>query len=161
MSAPFWVVVRTHPNSESVAVRNLERQSFKHYLPKIVEPKIVNGKRTQKVVPLFPCYMFVLIERAWHALYSTYGIAAVIGPPSHVPEDIIENLKNRENSSGYIVLPKREVELGDSMRIKSGWLQGEIGLVEGLSGKHRQQVLLALLSNKIKVMIPSKNLELI
>ena len=160
MPSPFWIVARTHPNSEAVAMRNLDRQNFKYYCPKLIERCVVRGKATKRAVPLFPCYMFVWVEQGWHALYSTYGIAAVVGPPSRVADAVVEEIKQRENSSGFIVLPeKRGFVVGDMMRVTSGWFAGELGLVEGMSGKNRQQILLSMLSSPVKVTVDSRQLE--
>lgn len=158
-----WTVARTHPNCEKIAIHNLERQGFSYYQPKILERK---KKKKQGIVlaesPLFPCYLFVMIEKKWISLQSTYGIAAVLSAgsvPAIVRDSIIDDLKKRE-LNGYIQLPKpAKFDVGDRVTIKQGAFAEHQALVERMPSNERQKVLLALLSNQIRVLVSEEQLE--
>ena len=157
----MWTCARTHPNSEKIAIRNLINQDFNYYQPLILERKLRKNKIQLVEQPLFPCYLFIEIKDKWRSLHSTHGIAKLVGngnSPSYVRDHVIESLKNREQN-GYIQLPKpKQFEIGDKVMINSGPLQGQYGLVERQTAKQRQQILLALLSNKISILVNEENL---
>ena len=156
MLQPSWIVVRTHPNAESIAIYHLQRQSFDYYQPLILERKHRKGTLRDCVSPLFPCYLFVQIISQWTCLQSTHGIAAVLkmGPtPAKVPEQVIAELRKRENSSGVVVLPKQRFEVGDKVKIQDDIFNGELALIDRMPAKDRQKVLLTLLSSGYKVSV--------
>lgn len=155
--SPFWTCVRTHPNSEKIAIRNLQNQEFIYYQPLILEKKLRKQKLVQVEQPLFPCYLFVRVVDKWRSLNSTHGVAALI--PGQVRDCIIDDLKMREEN-GYIQLPKsKPFEVGDKVTIQAGPFQGHEALVERMSVKDRQKILLGLLANKISVLINETDIE--
>ena len=145
-----WIVARTHPNSEKIAIDNLKRQSFEYYQPLILERKIRKQKLRYVEQPLFPCYLFVKIVDRWRSLNSTYGVANLIGSassPSFVRDEVIQSLRNREQD-GYVQLPKlRPFAVGDKVTINAGAFAGQQALVERMPIRDRQKVLLQLLAN--------------
>ena len=158
---PFWCCARLHINSERIATDNLQRQEFEYYSPKILEKKVIRGKLQHVESPLFPCYLFIRVKDRWRSLQSTHGIASLIGgsSPSIVRDNVIDDLKKRE-MNGYIQLPKpKQFEVGDKVMISSGAFAGQQALVERMSTKDRQKVLLALLSGQMRVLIEEENLE--
>jgi transcriptional antiterminator RfaH len=157
---PFWTVARTHPNSEKIAIDNLKRQDFIYYQPKILERKLRKQRIQYVEAPLFPCYLFVYVIDKWRSLHSTHGIAALLGgsSPSIVRNDVIDDLRAREHN-GIIQLPKlKQFEIGDKVSIQSGAFAGHLALVERMPSKERQKILLALLSNKIRVLVAEDDL---
>jgi transcriptional antiterminator RfaH len=158
----WWTVVRTHPNSEARAILNLERQDFECYQPKILEKKLRKQKLTTVESPLFPSYLFVKVVNKWMSLKNTYGVAAMISTgslPAQVRDEVIQDLRDRE-VNGFIQLPKaKQFEAGDAVTITGGAFAGHTALVERMPAKDRQKVLLALLSNKIRVLVDISELE--
>jgi transcriptional antiterminator RfaH len=153
-----WACARTHPNSEKIAINNLLRQDFSYYQPLIQEKKLIKGKIKLVEVPLFPCYLFIKVVDKWRSLQSTHGIASIV--PGSVQEYVIDSLKSREQN-GYIQLPKAKMfEVGDRVTInKPGSFYGQEALVERMSTKERQRVLLALLSGGIKVLVNEDEIQ--
>jgi transcriptional antiterminator RfaH len=158
----WWTVARTHPNSEAKAILNLQRQGFEYYQPRILEKKLRKQKLQTVESPLFPNYLFVKIVNKWLSLQYTYGIASIISTgslPAQVQDQVIDDLRSRE-VNGFIQLPKAsKLSVGDVAVIKEGVFAGQSGLIERMSGGDRQKILLALLSNKIKVLVGSDELE--
>lgn len=157
-----WAVIRTHPNCDKMAIRNLVNQSFEYYQPKI----LVRRKKQNKFVlveqPLFPGYIFVRIAEHWVSLQSTYGVAALIcngARPALLRQQAIDSLRDRE-VGGIVQLPKRsKFSIKDKVTIIDGPFAGQAGLVARMPTKDRQKVLLDLLSNKISVLVDEELLE--
>jgi transcriptional antiterminator RfaH len=102
-----WYVVQTQPHAESKAQEHLRRQGFTTYLPKLIKSRC-HARKTEKVSrPLFPRYMFVLIDsthQGWHAIRSTIGVTALIGGeggPMPLRSGIIEALRDQECADGF------------------------------------------------------------
>lgn len=75
MSSGGWSVAHTYAAQERKAVTNLERQGFEAFCPLFKRPSKTDlFKLTES--PLFPCYVFVLIEpgRQWHSINNTFGV---------------------------------------------------------------------------------------
>lgn len=157
----YWTVARTHPNCEKMAITNLERQDFNYYQPKILERKIRKNRIQLVESPLFPCYLFIQVVDKWRSLHSTHGIASLLGgsSPAFVRDFIIDDLRMRE-VNGYIQLPKqKKLEEGDRVTIKTGVFTGQQALVERMNAHDRQKILLALVNNKIKILVNESELE--
>jgi len=158
----FWTCVRTHPNAEQIAIRNLENQNFNYYQPKIIERKLRKQKLAYVRSPLFPCYLFVQVIDRWMCLNSTHGVSALLmtgGIPAVVQDKVIDSLRQREQN-GVIKLPQEQrFTQGDTVTINVGPFAGQRGLVERMSSKEREKVLLALLSNEIKLLVDEAALE--
>lgn len=158
----MWVVCRTHPNSEKIAIRNLQNQSFDYYQPLILEYRKTRQGMQKLPAPLFPCYLFINVTDRWACLKNTYGIASLImfgGNPAWVRDHVIEDLRRLE-SNGFVALPKQQrFRVGDQVKISSGPFMGEQALVERMSSRERQKCLLALLNGSIRVLVEEQNLE--
>ena len=155
----FWAVARTHPNSEKIAIRNLENQDFKYYQPKLLVRKPVKGVVKAIEQPLFPCYLFIHVQNRWACLNSTHGIASILmtgGRPSIVKDSIVEALQQQEHQ-GFVQLPKVRFVIGDKVTIQSGPFALQQGIVERMPTKERQKLLLSLLSGKAKLLIDETN----
>ena len=156
-----WCCVRTKPLCEKIAIENLKRQDFNYYQPLILEKKKIRNKQQYVQSPLFPCYLFVEIVDKWRSLQNTYGVASLVGTnnsPAFVRDSVIQSLRDREQN-GFIQLPKpKQFNIGDKVMINSGLFQGREGLVQRMTSKERQQVLLALLDSKINILIAEDDL---
>ena len=77
-----WYVVQTHPHAESRAMEQLRQQGFVTYLPKLLKQRRHARKVETVIRPLFPRYLFVLVDittQRWRAIHSTIGVLPV--PP--------------------------------------------------------------------------------
>lgn len=100
-----WIVVKAKPGQELRAKGELERQDFHCYLPmRLFE----NKAREMRATPLFPPYLFArvpLAVEAWKSIFSTYGVASVLGFSRErafgVKDRLIDRIKAEEDG-GYI-----------------------------------------------------------
>ena len=155
-----WYVVRTQPHAENKASAHLGRQGFETYLPRYLK-KRRHARRVETVrAPLFPCYLFVAIDRQtqrWRCISSTIGVSHLVcngDEPAPVPDNVIDALRRREDANGSICLPGRpRFATGDKVRLVDGAFVDCIGLFEGMKDIDRISVLLDLLGRKVRVVL--------
>jgi transcriptional antiterminator RfaH len=157
---PRWYVVQTQPHAEWRAAQHLARQGFGSYLPRYLKRRR-HARRIDMVArPLFPRYLFVAVDMAtqrWRAISSTLGISHLVcngDGPAAVPDQVIAQLRSRENSDGLIQLDAGpRFAVGDTIRITDGVFSACLGLYEGMADHERVAVLLDMLGRKVRVTI--------
>lgn len=162
-AASEWFVLQTHVNSEAKAARNLLRQGFEVYLPRYLKRRS-HARKTENVpAPLFPRYMFVKIDRAvqrWRPIQSTFGVSHMVlngAEPAHVPAEVIDWLKAREDEHGMISMDRRvRFAIGDTVRVLAGAFADSLGLFEGTSDRDRVAILLDFLGRKVRVSLDAE-----
>src|SRR6516225_9982737 len=163
MSVPgegLWYVVQTQVNAELKAARNLLRQGFEIYLPRYLKRRS-HARKIEKVpAPLFPRYMFVSIDIAtqrWRSVQSTYGVSHLVlngSEPAPVAGAVIDSLKARENTDGFVKLDQRpKFAIGEKVRVLAGAFAENLGLFDGMADRDRVAILLDLLGRKVRVSI--------
>lgn len=158
-----WFVAHTHPRAETKATWHLNRQGFDVYLPRYLKRRRHARKIETVAAPLFPRYLFVAVDmtaQRWRSIHSTVGVARFVSTgdqPTAVPEGIVEGLKRRENSDGFVRLDCRpRFHLGDQIRVLEGAFSDCLGLFEGFSERERVTILLDLLGRKVRVVLDSE-----
>jgi transcriptional antiterminator RfaH len=157
---PRWFVAHTHPHAESKAATHLSRQGFEIYLPRYLKRRR-HARRIETVVaPLFPRYLFVAIDvnvQRWRSIYSTVGVNRLVcngDDPTPVPEGVVEALRQREDTNGFIKLDTRPpFRAGEKIRVLDGAFLSCLGLFEGTAERERIAILLDLLGRKVRVVL--------
>lgn len=149
----YWACAQLDSRREALAQHCLGLAGYTVY-----QPRVRTARRTS--APLFPSYVFILIElQRWQARWAV-GVRRLIqngsAEPTHVPDHIIEELRAREGRDGLITLPPPprlgdQFQRGDQVRITGGPLTGFVGLVEGLRAHQRLEVLLQMLGSLQRV----------
>lgn len=160
---PQWYVVQTQANAENKAVAHLARQGFATYLPRYLKRRRHARRVDVVAAPLFPRYLFVEINMAvqrWRSIYSTVGVSRLVCNgeyPAPVPERVVDLLKSRENTSGFIQLDHRpKFKTGDKIRILEGAFYDCLGIYDGMSDRDRVGILLDLLGRKVRVLLDAE-----
>lgn len=159
-----WHLALVRPNCLNVALRNLERQRFKVFLPRDMKTHRRGGKFVDVPCPLFPGYIFVSFSSdslAWRKINSTYGIARLVSfgnRPATVPLEFMNGLIARCDEGGFI-RPLSALSPGDDVILKSGPFAQFIAKVETLSSDKRVWVLLDLMGIKTRVLARSEQLQ--
>jgi transcriptional antiterminator RfaH len=155
-----WYVVQTQINAEAKAACNLVRQGFEIYLPRYLKRRSHARKIDKVAAPLFPRYMFVHIDIAtqrWRSVQSTYGVSHLVlngSDPAPVAEQVIDALKARHDTSGYVKLDQRpNFAIGEKVRVLAGVFAENLGLFDGMADRDRVAILLELLGRKVRVSI--------
>jgi transcriptional antiterminator RfaH len=160
----FWACAQAETKREAVAAHFLKLAKFEVYVPQVRERKIRRRRRVEIISPLFPSYIFIVIESQWHAARWSIGVAGIImdgTSPAKVPDQVIEQIRQRE-IKGAIELPKPPgMRAGDRVRISGGLLEGQFGLYADMRSRERVEVLLNLLGSQQRVTLPSSNVAAI
>jgi transcriptional antiterminator RfaH len=158
-----WFLIFTKPCGEQTAQAHLERQGYRVYYPRLLCPALRRGRWSEKIVALFPRYLFVQLDAASQSLSpvrSTVGVASIVrfGPEaSAVPDSLVRELIGRADpDSGLHRLAKgRRLEPGARVSIIAGAFEGLDGIFERAAGGDRVVVLLNLLGTSTPVRVQS------
>jgi len=158
-----WFLVQTKPKQEGRALENLDRQGIRAFCPKVFVEKLYRGRRKVCKEVLFPNYLFVKFDRASVSAMSvsyTRGVSRIVSfgdVPTQVPERLINQLQERvdQNRSGLISnLPAA----GDQLQIIEGPFRGLNAVFSQIDGDSRAVVLITILSQKVKAVLPFNSL---
>jgi transcriptional antiterminator RfaH len=158
-----WYLIHTKPLSEQLAQSNLERQGYEVYLPRAVQAVRCNGHWQDRIVALFPRYLFLRLNEGRQSLGSvrfTVGVAHVVRFGSQftiVPDGVIRDLLSRADGATGLHRVGRCSRLapGTRVRISKGPFDGLDGVFEREAGADRVVVLLDLLGHAVSAHVPS------
>jgi transcriptional antiterminator RfaH len=157
-----WFLVLTKPASEQLAKINLSRQGYNIYYPRIQKTKRYRDRWVDRIVALFPRYLFVQLDMTSQSLApvrSTVGVANVVrfgGEAATVPDDVVNALIGRADpESGLHRLFDRPLKHGAPVSIVAGALEGLEGIFERDAGDERAVILLSLLGRSMQVCMRS------
>lgn len=149
----------TKPNFEATAAEHLRRQGYEYYYPRHL---LRRPNKVPVIRPLFPRYIFILIDQVWYSITGTRGISTVLmgdTAPETLPAVVIENLKKRESKDGLVSLPiPPKFAVGQHVRVKTGPLEGQLLVYEGMSTQERVRVLFQAMGRACTVELPEKAL---
>ena len=103
-----WICVYTNVRMEIFVFNQIKDLGLDVYLPKYKKSVSNARKIIDKIYPLFPRYLFVkiLTRESFSKIKNLRGVSDFIkndsGIPHKVSSDIIDSIKSRENSEGYI-----------------------------------------------------------
>ena len=156
----YWTLVVTQPNKEKLAVQNILNQGFECYLPLYREKIVKNGVAQDVARVLFARYIFCKVKQQWACLTGTYGVSALLMEglsPKVVPQKIIDQIKQREDKQGFVVLDDdEELKKGKPVQITKGIFKDTIGIYQGMSTDERAIVLFKMLGSEREVKINPK-----
>lgn len=151
-----WYLAQLRPNGEQLAERNLRRQGFEVFAPKVRRTRRCRGKFRDEFRALFPGYLFVSARShlaRWRAIGSTLGVQRIVGfggeGPSLVSSELIAGLKQRCDELGRV--HEAALSPGNTVRIRSGPFAEFIGTVEQIPSERRIWILLDLIGRRIAV----------
>lgn len=155
-----WYAIQHKPAQGERAVENLQAQEACCFYPKITVERVVRGKRTQRLEPLFPGYLFINLEPGdplWGKLRSTRGVLRVIGfggKPAVVDDDIIADIR-----AGLEAVTERGgLKEGQKIEIRNGPFRGVDAIFQAYDGEERAILLISLLNREQKVGVPLSDL---
>ena len=160
-----WYVARTLPQRELHAARQLNNQNFRTFVPRFWK----NRRHARKVetisAPLFPRYIFVVVDRnrdRWRSINGTLGVDRLLmygGEPQAVPLGVVENLIAATDDRGNVRFDFHLKE-GDAVKVIAGPFADFVGQFEWLDDNGRVRVLLELLGGRVRVALPQGLLAL-
>ena len=74
----FWTAARIMPRKERLALHFLGLSGFQTYVPRTKDRIVRRGRKVSEIAPLFPSYVFILIEWQWYGARFALGVANLI-----------------------------------------------------------------------------------
>jgi transcription elongation factor/antiterminator RfaH len=151
-----WFLAHTLPKSEWKAELHLGAQGFRTFQPQI--RKTIRHARQLKTVraPLFPRYLFVILDLErdrWLSVRSTVGVSFLFsnrdGRPVPVPVGIVESLIER--SEDTVTRLDSNLVQGQQVRILTGPFADLVGMLDRLNEAGRVRVLLEMMGTAVPV----------
>lgn len=165
---PEWLVVRTKPRQERVAVCHLRQREVDPYCPMYLEPPW-HPRAPKGPTPLFGGYIFVRCNP--HTQLNAVSYCPGVMSPvrfdrdlATVDQTVIDSIKQREAVRGYVVPTELEqgIAKGRKVRIMAGPLKDIEGVFRGyLRGGQRARVLMEFLRQRSVVEIDTELLAVV
>jgi transcriptional antiterminator RfaH len=153
-----WLVAQIKPKCHELAFRNLERQGFETFFPKMKVTIKKKNKFISKNESLFPGYGFVGVDLQnfnWTKINSTYGVSKLLSfnnKPSEVPLGLIVELKKRFQDNIDPIINEK-LKRGDSIKLNNGPFAEFFASVESVDSNKRIYVLLEVMGGPRKLEI--------
>ena len=160
-----WYLLKTKAREELRAQENLNNQHFLTYLPQIRVYGRVRGKTKDRIEPLFPGYLFILLDVEadnWAPIRSTRGVLQIVrfgASPASLSTDIIESIKERESDGVIETQNDAQFKAGDKVKIMEGCFEGLEAVFCCQSGEERSLVLLNVIGKETRVFVKSSVLD--
>jgi transcription antitermination factor NusG len=128
----WWHALYTRHQHEKVVAQALLGKGFEVFLPQYRTIHRWKDRQKELILPLFPNYVFIRggLDRML-ILVTTPGIHSLVswgGRPANIPPEEIEAVRRLVESS-LPVEPHPFLKCGDRVRIKSGPLEGIVGIL--------------------------------
>lgn len=142
-----WYVAHTYSGHENKVKANIEKLVenrgmqdviFEVRVPveEYIETK--DGKKKVKERKMFPGYVMVkmiMTDESWYLVRNTRGVTGFVGPgskPVPLTNEEVKLLGVQE------VLPEIDINVGDVIKITSGYFENFIGTVENINAEKRK-----------------------
>jgi transcriptional antiterminator RfaH len=151
-----WYVATTLPRKEGLAAANLRNQNYRSFLPLQLVTRRHARKFTTELAPVFPRYMFVILDidrHRWRSVNGTLGVQRLITDgerPVAVVPGVVETMIASSDVRGVLVYKSDELAIGDRVQLLAGPFAGSLGILKRLDGNGRVQLLLDLLGGPVK-----------
>ena len=142
MAEANWYVVHTYSGYENKVKANLEKsvenRGMQDVILEVKVPmeesiEVKNGKRktvSRKVYPGYVMVKMVMTDDSWYVVRNTRGVTSFVGPGS-------KPVPLTDDEVAALGVEKREIklsyEVGDSVKIIDGPLEGFVGIVKEIS----------------------------
>lgn len=151
-----WYALQHKPAQGDRALAHLQNQDIACFYPKVQVEKIKAGKRTQKLEPLFPGYLFINLEQtdpAWAKLRSTRGVLRIVSfanKPAAIADGVIQHIKDSLGS----VVQHGGLKCGEAVQLSEGPFEGINAVFQAYDGEERAIVLINFMQKQQRVKVP-------
>ena len=153
-SGERWFVARVLAHQENRAQFNLYRLGFRSFVPRL-RRTVRHARRLQETLkPLFPGYIFVIVDLSkhrWRSINGTFGVASLImgaEQPRPVPSGVVEAIVATCESGGAVRFDDG-LEIGQKVRILSGPFAETFCRLAHLDDRGRVRVLLEIMGMEV------------
>jgi transcriptional antiterminator NusG len=143
-----WYAIYTAPRAEKKVSERLSALGIEHYLPLQKVKRHWSDRIKEVTVPIINGYIFVNIAlqdtRKVTAVYGALSFIQKAGIPITIPDNQITRMKNMVDFATEIVeFSTEEFDKGETITINKGPLQGLMGELVELNGKHKVLIRIA------------------
>jgi transcription elongation factor/antiterminator RfaH len=156
LAGALWYVVHTQPRAEGQAMYHLETQGYRVFYPRY-RRTVRHARQTKSVLaPLFPNYLFVLLNLSrdhWRSVNGTRGVVHLLmqgEAPQPVPNSVVDGLQSQMRSDGTVDWTPT-FRIGGAVRISDGPFAEFLGTLEHFDAAGRVRVLLDFLGRSVPV----------
>ena len=155
-----WFCIYTKAREEQIAFNELLIQGLKVYFPRYRRTIRHARKSQEKIFSLFPRYFFALENEkvSFSSIKRTRGVADFIhnydGSPMRVKQEIIDLIKSREDSNGYIQINNQRFNKGDQVIFTRGILSSLRAIFLKQSNSESGRIILELLGREHTLSTP-------
>jgi transcriptional antiterminator RfaH len=160
-----WYLIKFKANSHYLAMKNLQRQHIKTFLPMEENTSRKVSRFVANLKPLFPGYMFVSVEEGtspWRKINNTVGVSQLVGFGSNytpIPLKLVLDLMSRCDATGKILPPKNIIP-GNNIEILTGPFANFIATVEKIEVQDRVTILLEFMGHSTRVQVETNKIQL-
>ena len=161
-----WYVAQYKRNSYLLAVKNLENQGLKTFLPIMETTKRKPMNFITELAPLFPGYIFVFFDLKafnWLSINNTIGVSKLLtnnNIPRSIPHNFITSLKKRCDENNKLIIGN-EFKIGSDVEVVKGPFAKMVGSIESIDAKKRIGLLFEILGRETRISFPSDSLSYI
>lgn len=162
-SKKHWFAVYTKPQKESYTQFNLRARGLITFFPKLLLLK--TEKRKEKVIPLFPNYLFChcsIPSQEHSSVCWCPGVRRLVsfnGSPAVIDDATMGGLINQASPEG-VIRSQSNVQTGQEVSINGGAFNGLQGIIERPpNARGRVKVLLELLNRPMSIDVPIDLIE--
>jgi transcription antitermination factor NusG len=151
-----WFVVQTLSQREKMAAFHLEAQGFRIFMPRFRKTVRHARKLRETIAPVFPGYVFVVLDLErdrWRSINGTFGVARLVSTqsrPISVPTGVVESLIATVDESGLVRFDDG-LRPGQPVSVLAGPFAKSFGTLTRLDGNGRVRVLLAIMGGLVPV----------
>jgi transcription antitermination factor NusG len=162
LSVPKWYAVFTLPLNEKSTMKHLALRGVESFLPSYEVAKVWrNRQRVTTILPLFPSYVLVRINKMERVkVLQCPGVLYIVGNGrNEAPLADAEVEFLRSGLAGRRAEPFAELAVGDRVRIRSGVLCGIEGTLVRRSGCFRFVLAISMVNQNAAVEVHADSLE--
>lgn len=158
-----WFLVQTKSKQEMRAQENLQRQGLGTFCPLVQVEKLYAGRRKIMQEVLFPNYLFVQFDQTVFpamAINHTRGVNSLVSfgqYPTQIPDQLIQQLQQRFETNRPELISNLP-EKGDRLQVLDGPFRGLNAVFSQIDGDSRAVVLLTILKQKVRAVLPFSSL---
>jgi len=154
---PFWFCLKAAPKREHLAAKTLNRElEIEVVAPRIRFRKLTGRGPVWFVEAMFPGYLFAeFVYRELHRrVVHAHGVTGLVRFGDHVPTLEASTLESLRSASTEIITFDRPIEVGETVQIAEGPLQGlEAVVTRLLPAAKRVQILLEFLGRGLEIAV--------
>ena len=159
-----WYALYTAPRHEKCVAEQMDKRGIACFLPLYQSMRRWKDRRKELPLVLFPGYVFVriMLQNRLQVLRLPGAVRLVgfNGQPAALPEEEIENLRNRLSGCRGME-PHPYLRIGRRVRVRSGPLEGLEGIIQRNKERCRLVFSVHFITRSVAVEVDENDVEVV